>query len=169
MSKELLAPLWRWMGSVAISAIFAIGWWMFRKSVGDQAMLILLQALGVGLMVFAAGTMVVWLGYTVWYWLPAQRLKRLAPELESARTDLWNMLVGVAKSDASVRHFPKIRKAIHDLNRLKIPHPGLDGSAGTWDGFIMRLLGAAKAGSIAEARTILKEIEKIPNVIQRYN
>lgn len=153
--------LWRGFGW-AITGMAAIaGRWIFTESAGPEVIGIFAQAVGIFIGGLGVCGFAMWFGYTIWRSTKSERLKGLQSRLDGAQGSLYAGFSGLMSRE-HVREFPLVRDITHDLDRLGIPHPGLDASTEVWDIYIRRLLGSVMAGCVKEARATLQEIEDHP-------
>ena len=133
---------------------------------GDDVVEGVLYSVGVGLLVGGFGLFLTWLAYIIWQALPAQIFCKMESALTEARRSLsaprppGNYFVGdryyVSQNPKNV---PSIREVIRKLDRLRIPHPGVSGSASHWFVYLGRLIGESKAGALKMARSLWREMQ----------
>lgn len=151
--------MWRWCGGLLGFALTAAARQLLARTGGEEMVAAIIEAAGAFLLTGGIGIFVVWCIYHVWWRLPPQRLHRLEPDLLRAIRPFYDGFGNVDNDVIGNNSFLVIAIA-RKLDRMGIPRPTLDDGGRIWVVYLRRLAGEAKASAIAEAKMVLKDMQK---------
>ena len=162
----IASSMWRWGGWVPGFAIAAAARQLLVQFSGDDVVEGVLYSVGVGLLVGGFCLFLTWLAYAIWQAMPSQRLSRMGPALTEAKRSLsvrrppgYYRFGERYYVSQNPKNISSIREVVRKLDRLRIPHPGVNGSASHWFVYLGRLIGESKARALKAARSLWREMQ----------